>query len=163
MVTTSGNLFHIDFGHFLGNIKYCMVGPQFFQSHSHTGDKLGMRPVILYKHMMSQNPWIPACMILNCWSDLAVPYFAPMNCKQAASVQQPLLFTVQGFKREWAPFVLTPDFVYVMGGEGSDSFETYKNLCCRAFLILRRYAELIINLFSMVGTSCQPSLGYNLR
>ena len=25
MVTTSGNLFHIDFGHFLGNIKYCMV------------------------------------------------------------------------------------------------------------------------------------------
>ena len=25
MVTTSGNLFHIDFGHFLGNIKYYMV------------------------------------------------------------------------------------------------------------------------------------------
>ena len=73
------------------------------------------------------------------------------------------LFTVQGFKREWAPFVLTPDFVYVMGGEGSDSFETYKNLCCRAFLTLRRHAELIINLFSMVGSNCQPSLGYSLR
>ena len=68
-----------------------------------------------------------------------------------------LLFTVQGFKREWAPFVLTPDFVYVMGGEGSDSFETYKNLCCRAFLTLRRHADLIINLFSMVGSSCRPS------
>ena len=26
MVTTSGNLFHIDFGHFLGNKKYIMVG-----------------------------------------------------------------------------------------------------------------------------------------
>ncbi len=25
MITTSGNIFHIDFGHFLGNIKYCMV------------------------------------------------------------------------------------------------------------------------------------------
>ena len=25
MVTTNGNLFHIDFGHFLGNIKYIMV------------------------------------------------------------------------------------------------------------------------------------------
>ena len=25
MVTTSGNLFHIDFGHFLGNKKYIMV------------------------------------------------------------------------------------------------------------------------------------------
>lgn len=57
----------------------------------------------------------------------------------------------QGFKREWAPFVLTPDFVYVMGGEESSSFETYKNLCCRAFLTLRRHAELIINLFSLVS------------
>ena len=27
------------------------------------------------------------------------------------------VFQLQGFKREWAPFVLTPDFVYVMGGE----------------------------------------------
>ena len=25
MITTEGNLFHIDFGHFLGNIKYFMV------------------------------------------------------------------------------------------------------------------------------------------
>ena len=83
--------------------------------------------------------------------------------KNLNDIHVQFFFTVQGFKREWAPFVLTPDFVYVMGGEGSDSFETYKNLCCRAFLILRRHAELIINLFSMVGSSCQPSLGYNLR
>ena len=46
--------------------------------------------------------------------------------------------------------MLTPDFVYVMGGEDSGSFDTYKNLCCRAFLTLRRHADLIINLFSMV-------------
>ena len=26
-------------------------------------------------------------------------------------------YSIQGFKREWAPFVLTPDFVYTMGGE----------------------------------------------
>lgn len=45
MVSTSGNLFHIDFGHFLGKIKY-----------------------------------------------------------------------KAGVKRERAPFVLTPDFVYIMGG-----------------------------------------------
>ena len=78
----------------------------------------------------------------------------------------------QGFKREWAPFVLTPDFVWVMGGEvylaecdplnevfvakislqDSSTFETYKNLCCRAFLILRRHSDLIINLFSLVSS-----------
>ncbi|CAI7993963.1 Phosphatidylinositol 4,5-bisphosphate 3-kinase catalytic subunit gamma isoform [Geodia barretti] len=87
MVTTSGNLFHIDFGHFLGNIKYYM-----------------------------------------------------------------------GFKREWAPFVLTPDFVYVMGGEEGGMFETYKNLCCRAFLTLRRNADLIINLFSLMRSTGIPEL-----
>ena len=58
---------------------------------------------------------------------------------------------MQGFKREWAPFVLTPDFVYVMGGEEGGMFETYKNLCCRAFLTLRRNSDLIINLFSLVS------------
>lgn len=87
MVTTSGNLFHIDFGHFLGNIKCYM-----------------------------------------------------------------------GFKREWAPFVLTPDFVYVMGGEGSEMFELYRRLCCRAFLILRRHADLIFNLFSMMRSTGIPEL-----
>ena len=46
MVATNGNLFHIDFGHFLGNIK-----------------------------------------------------------------------SKAGVKRERAPFVLTPDFVYIMGGK----------------------------------------------
>ena len=33
MVTTSGNLFHIDFGHFLGKKKYIMVNNQCTQKH----------------------------------------------------------------------------------------------------------------------------------
>ena len=69
--------------------------------------------------------------------------------------------------------MLTPDFVYVMGGEEGAMFETYKNLCCRAFLTLRRKADLIINLFSLVSTaerepifrvtlSLSPSLTHSL-
>ena len=34
MVTTSGNLFHIDFGHFLGHVKYFMVFQLFPYTHS---------------------------------------------------------------------------------------------------------------------------------
>ena len=33
MVTTSGNLFHIDFGHFLGNVKHFMVSMEYIYNH----------------------------------------------------------------------------------------------------------------------------------
>lgn len=55
MIKENGNLFHIDFGHFLGNTK------RFY-----------------------------------------------------------------GIQRERVPFVLTPDFVYVMGGENSEMFQRFK-------------------------------------
>ncbi|XP_065912685.1 phosphatidylinositol 4,5-bisphosphate 3-kinase catalytic subunit gamma isoform-like isoform X2 [Dysidea avara] len=87
MVTTSGNLFHIDFGHFLGHVKYFMR-----------------------------------------------------------------------VKRERCPFVLTPDFIHVMGGETSATFFQFKNLCCRAFLSLRKHADLIVNLFSMMRYTGIPEL-----
>ena len=39
----------------------------------------------------------------------------------------------------------------IHGLQRSDTFATYKKLCCRAFLTLRKHANLIINLFSMVS------------
>ena len=35
MVTTCGNLFHIDFGHFLGRKKYIMVNNQCMQKYKY--------------------------------------------------------------------------------------------------------------------------------
>ena len=90
MVTKFGNLFHIDFGHFLGNIK-----------------------------------------------------------------------TKFGFKRERAPFVLTPDFVYVMTtGLGTDApqFKKFVTYCVRAYLILRRNSHMFINLFAMMLSTGIPEL-----
>ena len=75
MVTTSGNLFHIDFGHFLGNIKYIMVPNNHFMALTYTTRLIVLSIFFLFSLIL------------------------------------------QGFKREWAPFVLTPDFVWVMGGE----------------------------------------------
>lgn len=86
MLSRSGHLFHIDFGHFLGNIKKKF-----------------------------------------------------------------------GIKRERAPFVLTPDFVYVMGKkEGMESvqFQKFIDYCVRAYLILRKKANMFINLFAMVSLLC---------
>lgn len=87
MIQKSGKLFHIDFGHFLGNVK-----------------------------------------------------------------------SKFGFKRERAPFVFTPDMAFVMGGEGSTSYNEFERLSCEAYNILRKYAHLFINLFSLMLSTGLPEL-----
>lgn len=90
MLTTSGHLFHIDFGHFLGNIKRKF-----------------------------------------------------------------------GIKRERAPFVLTPDFVYVMGqreGKEAGQFKQFVEYCTTAYLILRKNATIFLNLFAMMISTGIPEL-----
>ena len=74
--------------------------------------------------------------------------------------------------RERAPFVLTPDFEYVMGKrvswplsflvlllplpfpspstKGSDLFKRFEETALEAYMVIRRNANLFINLFSMV-------------
>lgn len=87
MLTKDGRLFHIDFGHFLGNYK----------------KKFGV-------------------------------------------------------KRERAPFVFTPDFAYVMGGKDSPDFMKFLDLCARAYNVLRRNANIFINLFAMMLSTGIPEL-----
>ena len=54
--------------------------------------------------------------------------------------------------RDRTAFVLTSDMAYVIkGGEkGSHKFQTFVDLCCQAFNILRRHSDLFLTLFSMV-------------
>ncbi|KAI1116981.1 phosphatidylinositol 3 [Nemania sp. NC0429] len=52
---------------------------------------------------------------------------------------------------EAAPFKLTQEYVDVLGGVGSPDFEDYKTLCKQAFQALRRSADNIIDLVSMMG------------
>ena len=79
MLTTDGHLFHIDFGHFLGN--YLKFG---------------------------------------------------------------------AFKRETAPFTLTPEMAYVMGGEKGDIFSKYVEYCVTSYNIVRKHSNMLLTLFAMV-------------
>eukprot|EP00697_Spironema_sp_BW2_P006825 gnl/Spiro4/20975_TR10223_c0_g1_i1.p1 gnl/Spiro4/20975_TR10223_c0_g1~~gnl/Spiro4/20975_TR10223_c0_g1_i1.p1 ORF type:complete len:585 (-),score=5.77 gnl/Spiro4/20975_TR10223_c0_g1_i1:8-1564(-) len=63
-----------------------------------------------------------------------------------------------GIKRERAPFVFTPDFAYVMGGKDSQDFNKFVELCCSAYNILRKNANLFINLFAMMLSTGIPEL-----
>ncbi|KAI9223248.1 hypothetical protein BC828DRAFT_437039 [Blastocladiella britannica] len=87
MVTQTGRLFHIDFGHFLGNIKRKF-----------------------------------------------------------------------GIKRERAPFVLTPDFVHVISKKNPANFDTFVATAVRAYLVLRRNANVFMNLFLLMLSTGIPEL-----
>ncbi|XP_017266673.1 phosphatidylinositol 4,5-bisphosphate 3-kinase catalytic subunit gamma isoform [Kryptolebias marmoratus] len=90
MITDQGNLFHIDFGHILGNRKHFL-----------------------------------------------------------------------GVNRERVPFVLTPDFLYVMGrvkGRNSLYFQRFRDTCNQAYLLLRSHSRLLVTLFSLMLLTGIPEL-----
>ncbi|XP_028265652.1 phosphatidylinositol 4,5-bisphosphate 3-kinase catalytic subunit gamma isoform [Parambassis ranga] len=90
MITDQGNLFHIDFGHILGNRKHFL-----------------------------------------------------------------------GVSRERVPFVLTPDFLYVMGrvkGRNSLYFQRFRDTCTQAYLSLRSHSRLLVTLFSLMLLTGIPEL-----
>eukprot|EP00762_Andalucia_godoyi_P004278 ANDGO_05487.mRNA.1 Phosphatidylinositol 3-kinase 1 len=87
MLTKTGQLFHIDFGHFLGNIKRKF-----------------------------------------------------------------------GVKRERAPFVFTPDFAYVFGGEGAKKYKEFEDMCVRVYQALRKHAAMLCNLFVLMLSTGIPEL-----
>lgn len=54
------------------------------------------------------------------------------------------------YKRERAPFVLTPEFAYVMGGEKSTGFSQFKALACNIYNKLRKHSSTFISLFELM-------------
>ncbi|XP_053331098.1 phosphatidylinositol 4,5-bisphosphate 3-kinase catalytic subunit delta isoform-like [Spea bombifrons] len=69
--------------------------------------------------------------------------------------------TKLGIKRERVPFVLTHDFVHVIqNGRASDTekFDRFRDLCERAYMIVRRRAALFLNLFALMKAAGLPEL-----
>jgi phosphatidylinositol-4,5-bisphosphate 3-kinase len=53
---------------------------------------------------------------------------------------------------------LTPDFEYVLGKRTSDTFKKFEQIAVKAYLIIRKNANLFINLFSMMKCTGIPEL-----
>uniref|UniRef100_A0A3Q3K414 Uncharacterized protein n=1 Tax=Monopterus albus TaxID=43700 RepID=A0A3Q3K414_MONAL len=78
-----------------------------------------------------------------------------------------IMITDQGIKhflgvsKERVPFVLTPDFLYVMGrvkGRNSLNFQRFRNICTQAYLSLRTHSRLLVTLFSLMLPTGIPEL-----
>ncbi|KAL4490435.1 hypothetical protein ABPG72_002645 [Tetrahymena utriculariae] len=87
MLSQTGHLFHIDFGHFLGNFK-----------------------------------------------------------------------TKFGIKRERAPFVLTKEMAFVMGGKDGNLFRKFEEYCTQAYNLVRKSGNFIINIFLLMLEAGMPEL-----
>ena len=87
MLTKTGHLFHIDFGHFLGNFK-----------------------------------------------------------------------KKYGINRERTKFVFTDEMADAMGGKNSDGFVKFKNYCCKAYNLVRKHGNRLINLFMLMVSAGMPEL-----
>ncbi|CAG0901150.1 unnamed protein product, partial [Darwinula stevensoni] len=66
-----------------------------------------------------------------------------------------------GIRRERVPFVLTKDFVYVVGrgsGRTSQEFQAFQTLCEKAYMVLRCHGNLLLSLFSLMLPLGLPEL-----
>ena len=61
-----------------------------------------------------------------------------------------------GFRRETTPFVFTPAYAAVLGGEGSAKFEEFVELCCKCYNVIRRSGDLLLDLFQMMLSTGIP-------
>ncbi|XP_018323241.1 phosphatidylinositol 4-kinase beta isoform X2 [Agrilus planipennis] len=56
---------------------------------------------------------------------------------------------------EMSPFKLTPEFVEVMGGYGSDMFEYFKILILQGFVAARKHQDMLIPIVEIMSSSSQ--------
>lgn len=63
-----------------------------------------------------------------------------------------------GIKRETAPFVFTPMYLYTMGGATSPIFTHYVETACKAYNIIRRCSSAFILLFMLMLSTGIPEL-----
>ncbi|ESS65610.1 phosphatidylinositol 3-kinase 2 [Trypanosoma cruzi Dm28c] len=63
-----------------------------------------------------------------------------------------------GIKRETAPFIFTPMYVYMLGGQSSPIYLYFVDLACHAFNVVRRFGGTLMTHFMLMLSTGIPEL-----
>ena len=65
-----------------------------------------------------------------------------------------------GIEREKAPFIFTPQMAYVLRGEAetSEMYQLFVDMCCRAYNIIRRNADVLESMLNLMLTANLPEV-----
>ncbi|ESL08953.1 phosphatidylinositol 3-kinase 2 [Trypanosoma rangeli SC58] len=63
-----------------------------------------------------------------------------------------------GIKRETAPFIFTPMYVYMLGGQSSPIYVYFVHLACHAYNVVRRFGGTLMTLFMLMLSTGIPEL-----
>ncbi|RNF26960.1 putative phosphatidylinositol 3-kinase 2 [Trypanosoma conorhini] len=63
-----------------------------------------------------------------------------------------------GIKRETAPFIFTPMYAYMLGGQSSPIYVYFVDLACHAYNVLRRFGGTLMTLFMLMLSTGIPEL-----